>query len=84
MVIVVSVIFAYVLLIVFFAKIGNKNVKKKESKFISNLEGYLLSFDSFDENQAKLSAEKIIEIRESSYKSRSFISRYIKRVANEL
>ena len=82
-VIVVSVIFAYVLLILFFAKIGNKNVKKKETKFIGNLESYLLSFDSIDEQQAKLSAEKILELRSSSYKTESFIARYIKSVVNE-
>jgi hypothetical protein len=82
-VIVVSVIFAYVLLILFFAKIGNKNVKKKETKFISNLENYLLSFDSIDEQQAKLSAEKILELRSSSYKTESVIARYIKSVVNE-
>jgi len=79
----ISLIFIYAFLIILSIKTGNKNGQKKEDAFVKNLEEYLLSFDSLNETEAKYTAEKIIEIRKSSYKSKSLIARYIKRVANE-
>lgn len=82
-IVIITVIFGYIGLIIFFSRVGDKTLKKKEDLFVQNMKEYLTKEKDMGEQEAQTSALKIIEIRGKSYKQRGFIANYIRRVANE-